>query len=73
MVTMNALQLYLLELVPADWADYRTEYNIIAANCSTVVNVANDQVYTAQAIHLTPVQDVDVTLHVLSGFRSMLQ
>ena len=35
MVTMNALQLD-LHLVPTCWADYRTQYNIIAANCSSV-------------------------------------
>ena len=34
MVTMNALKL--LRLVPTDWADYRTVYNIIAANYNTV-------------------------------------
>jgi len=36
MVTMNALQLDLLQLVPTDGEDYRTEYNIIAANYSAV-------------------------------------
>ena len=50
----------------------------IAANPSAVryfVDLANDQVYlfNLQAIQLTAVQDVDVTLHVLSDFRSMLQ
>ena len=61
MVSINALQLDLLKLVLTDWADFRTEYNIIAANLSTVgyfVAPANDQVYL-----LTVVQHVDVTLH----------
>ena len=32
MIRMNALQLDLLQLVPTDWTDYRTEYYIIVAN-----------------------------------------
>ena len=32
MVTVSALQLDLLQLVPTEWADYRIVYNIIAAN-----------------------------------------
>ena len=51
MIRMNALQLDLLQLVPTDWTDYRTEYYIIVANYSAVryfvqllVKHANDQV-----------------------------
>ena len=50
-ILYSLLQLDLLQLVPTDWADYRTEYNIIAANCSAVryfvapSKLSNDQVY----------------------------
>ena len=78
-VTMNALHLDLLQLVPTDWADYRTEYNIIAANYNTVrYFVAPSKPckwsgVLAQTIHLTADQDVYVTMHVLSDFRSISQ
>ena len=79
MATMNALQLNLLQLVPTDWAEYRTEYNVIAAYYSIVrYSVAPSKRYKwsgvlAQAMHLVAVKDVDVTLQILSDFRSMLQ
>ena len=34
--TVNVFQLDLLHLMPTDWADYITEYIIIAANCNAV-------------------------------------
>ena len=65
----------LLHLVPTDWADYRTEYTITANSYSAVryFKPCKCLGVLAKAIQLTAVQDVDVTLYVLSDFKSMLQ
>ena len=65
--------------MPIDWANYRREYNIIAANYSAVryfVAPSKPGKWSrvlAQAIQLIAVQDLGVTLHALSDFRCILQ
>jgi len=78
MVILNVLQLIFCGWC-TDWTDYRTVYNVIAVNYSTARCFAAPNKpckwshVLAKAIQLTAVQDVVVTLHVLSDFTNMLQ
>ena len=75
---LTVLQLDLLQLALTDWANYRTNYNIIAANYSCLrYYVAPSKPcklssVLAKATQLTAVQAANVILHALSDLRNML-
>ena len=74
MVTVNALQLIFCGWYQQTGQITKQRINIMAANNSTVTYfVAPSKPCLAKAIQLIAVQDVVVTLHVLSDFRNMLQ